>query len=176
MRSTNISGRRAVCALLLLALSTTFAAWASARTASAPATSPAPVADKQPVEVELVGEVTRGGKTLTFGADRLEVRPGEVITWRMRVTNNRATALPAPKMVGPIPEGTTFVGDSAEGEGVAVDYSLDGQSYSPRPMVQNERGEMVPADPSTYKSVRFTFNESVAPGKSKLASYRTRVR
>jgi uncharacterized repeat protein (TIGR01451 family) len=175
MRSINFSGRRAVCALLLLVFSTTFAVWTSARTATTTAPATPPSADQQPVPVELWGEVTRDGKVINFTGD-FAPRPGEVITWRVRLNNRRQTEIKNVRAVGPVPAGTYFVADSAEGEGVTVDYSLDGQNFSQRPMVKNGRGELVPADPSTYTSVRFTFSESVAPGTSKVASYRTRVR
>ncbi|MCA1683682.1 MAG: hypothetical protein LC708_00920, partial [Actinobacteria bacterium] len=105
----------------------------------------------------------------------LQVRPGEEITWDVRVVNRGREGVSNVSAEGLIPQGTRYVAGSAGGAGTSVQYSIDGgRTFSPRPTVVVE-GREVPASPDAYTNVRFTWPAAVAPGAPRAAQYRTRV-
>lgn len=62
-----------------------------------------------------------------------EVVPGEELRYTITFTNDSNTPVEAERIVitNPIPDGTAYVPGSAGGEGSVVEYSLDGQTWSP---------------------------------------------
>lgn len=165
--------RSALVALLLVVVSSIIiTSVATARPAPAPA---AAAAGGPLVSVDLWGEVMRGRDVVKIGGD-VRVQPGEEITWRVRLSNQRPNWIANVQTIGDIPPGTSFVPGSAQGDGVtAVDYSIDGgQSYSPQPMIV-KGGKQIPAPVARYTQVRLTFGDRIESGAVKLASYRTRV-
>ncbi|HEX7956448.1 MAG TPA: hypothetical protein VF508_05880, partial [Pyrinomonadaceae bacterium] len=94
------------------------------------------------VKVELAGAVERGGDRLAL--DKVEnVKPGEVLDWRITSTNEGTASAHDYKTVGHIPAGTSFVQGSAAGEsGSTVTYSIDGgKSYSTQPVVEERQAD-----------------------------------
>ena len=73
-------------------------------------------------------------------------RPGDVIEYRLRFTNPTAGILRDVVFDDPIPQGLVYLPGtaSAEGEGVVVEFSIDGgTSYSPDPQVEVEEDRKV---------------------------------
>lgn len=139
--------------------------------------SGAPAASQNsPVKVELWGEVKRGDETLEV-TPKLLVKPGEEIVWKVRVNNQRQSAIANVSAIGAIPPGTRFVPGSAMGDGItSVEYSVDGgKTYSAQPTVVNSDGKRLPAPVSSYTHVRLFFGAQIASGAVKLATYRTVV-
>jgi uncharacterized repeat protein (TIGR01451 family) len=116
-------------------------------------------------------------------AERKAARPGDVMEHRLVFTNPRATEVKDLVLENPVPEGMSFVANSAGSDraGVQVEYSIDGgRTWSARPEIEvvDEGGQRVrrPAPPEQYTNVRWTLTGSVAPGAQVEARYRTRVR
>ena len=136
-------------------------------------------APQQPAQaavlVNLDGTVERDGKDVSI--DNLQVRPGETITWNMRVANRGNQGARNVRAEGLIPKGTAYGPASAEGSGVSVEYALDGGStFSPRPVVRDAEGRERPAPTDSYTNVRFTWPSEIRPGDVKTAQYKTRLR
>ena len=124
-----------------------------------------------------------GEEEETF-TEAAEARPGQVVEYRVTATNEGETTLPAGNVVvtGPVPEGTTYIGDSATTESeVELTFSADeGQSFSAPPVmmtVENDDGEEeeVEAEPGQYSAVRWSVMRALEPGDSLEFSYRVTV-
>jgi uncharacterized repeat protein (TIGR01451 family) len=133
------------------------------------------------VKVQLAGTVERAGQRLAL--EQVEnVKPGEILEWRIVSSNEGAGAARGYKAVGRIPQGTVFVAGSAEGEaGSVVTYSIDGgQTFSTQPIVEEKQADgtvkQVPAPASMYTEVRYEWTDELAAGGKLTASYRVRVR
>jgi uncharacterized repeat protein (TIGR01451 family) len=133
------------------------------------------------VKVELTGSVERAGQHLSL--DKVEnVKPGEVLDWRILSSNDGSAEARDYKTVGHIPTGTTFVAGSAAGEsGSTVTYSIDGgQTFSTQPVVEERQPDgtvkKVAAPVSMYTEVRYEWSDALAAGGKLSASYKVRVR
>ena len=144
---------------------------------------------QEPVTVVLdafvVSTVTNddGEEEETF-TEAAEARPGQVVEYRVAATNEGETTLPAGNVVvtGPVPEGTTYLGDSATtAPEVSMTFSADeGQTFSAPPVmvtVTNDEGEEeeVEAEPEQYSAVRWSVMRALEPGESLEFSYRVTV-
>ena len=110
-------------------------------------------------------------------------RPGEVIEYRLFVSNQGERTLPAGTVMitGPIPEGTSFVDGSAtpDSENVLTEFSADGSSYASPPIIiepedgaEEERRIVAPED---YQSVRWTILVPTEPYQEQTFFYRVIV-
>ena len=161
----NLFNQRRVLALVAFLLFTSLAV-------AATTTTLAPI-----LQAHLSGSVTREGRTVKL-EDAGKVSPGEHINWNITLVNSGDAAASNVQPVGQIPQGTQFVPGSTTGDATSVQYSLDGKTFSPVPMVSViEKGVTVqrPASPDQYKAVQFTF-ALVGKGETKYAAYSTRVR
>ena len=104
-----------------------------------------------------------------------------MLDWTITSENDGNGAAVEYKAVAHIPRGTTFVVDSAKGDGAMAFYSIDGgKSYSPQPMIEekqpNGSSKRVPAPISIYTDVRYEWADPLAPGGKLSASYKVRVK
>ena len=133
------------------------------------------------IKVMLSGAVARAGESVPLDKAG-EVRPGEILDWRITSANEGDAAARQYRTVGQIPQGTSFVAGSASAEyGAVVTYSIDnGKNFSPQPTVEEKAADgtvkRVPAPASAYTQVRYEWSDPLAAGKSIAASYKVRVR
>lgn len=168
MKNSPRSARALLAALTLLAL----ASLSLAAAASRPAESL--------LKIDLDGVVARPGGNVSL-AEAGKVKPGEVITWGMKITNRGDSAtVPGTSAEGEIHPATVYVPGSAGGDNsAAVTFSLDGRNFSPRPMVkyvENGVERERPAPVEAYRAVRFTWPGQISPGEVRSATYKARVR
>lgn len=134
------------------------------------------------LESYIVSEVTGedGNRQERFTAASA-ARPGQVVEYRLFVTNNDETTLPSGTVVilGPIPETTRYVDNSAtpSSERVLTEFSADGgQSFSEAPLLQTlEDGSEEVIDPSAYTTVRWTVLQPLEPAMELSFFYRVVV-
>ena len=113
-------------------------------------------------------------------------RPGQVVEYRVLVSNQTDETLPAETVLvtGPVPETTFYLADTASpsSEAVRTEFSVDGgESYSEPPIVitvKDENGDdkEVIAEPASYNAVRWTLLEALEPGAELVFIYRVEVR
>ncbi len=112
-----------------------------------------------------------------LGAQR--VQPGETIRYTLLAVNRGDEAARRPSPVARIPAGTAYAGASAPGAPVRLEFSLDGTTFSARPMV-SVRGpsglEQRPADPAQYVALRWSGLAQLAPRAARAFEYTVRVR
>ena len=101
---------------------------------------------------------------------------GSGVVIRYTVTAKDAGSDPARKLVlaGHVPSGTALRPGSVRGSGGHAEFSLDGKSFSTRPMVavKTPAGDvMQPADPALYVMIRWLKDIPLAPQTSTAFSY-----
>jgi uncharacterized repeat protein (TIGR01451 family) len=149
------------------------------------------LAQNEPVTVKLeayiVSTITKeDGTTEEQFTEAKEARPGQVVEYRVVVTNVSDETLPASNAIitGPIPATTIYIADSAtpSSEAATLEYSADGgQTFSAPPVmikVENENGEEVEveATPDQYTAARWTILQSLEPQQEIIFKYRVTVK
>ncbi len=145
---------------------------------------------EEPVTVALaayvVTEVTLDdGRVVEAFAEAEAVFPGQVIEYRLIATNRSEAVLPAGRLtlVGPVPEQTRYVADSATTSGPdgRLEVSLDGEVFAAQPLLVTEtdaegREVEVEVDPEGYRALRWVVLRSLQPGEELVVQYRVVVR
>ena len=133
-----------------------------------------------PIQLHLTAEqktrtVTAQGKTQTTWTAltaRHAVHPGDIVRYRVQAENTGAVPISGLVVTQPVPAGTAYVAHS--GDGPAPTYSLDGRSFSARPVAASPAG-VVPAAPDAYTALRWQF-PTLAPHASATVAYLVEVR
>jgi uncharacterized repeat protein (TIGR01451 family) len=131
------------------------------------------------VKMELSGMVERD--SLVPLDNKTVVNPGEILDWTITSENSGNASALQYKTVGHIPQGTTFVADSAKADGAKALYSIDGgKSYSAQPTIEVKQADgsvkRVPAPVSMYTEIRYEWADPLAQGGKLSASYKVRVK
>jgi uncharacterized repeat protein (TIGR01451 family) len=134
------------------------------------------------LEIFVVSEVTNedGSVKESFKPSQT-ARPGQTVEYRLFAKNEDETNLPAGTVVitGPVPDGTTFVPNSAtpNSEEVLTEYSADGTNFqnSDSPLMIEKDGKKEIVDPLQYKAVRWTLLKELQPGQEVEFVYRITV-
>jgi uncharacterized repeat protein (TIGR01451 family) len=149
------------------------------------------MAQNEPVTVKLeayiVSVVTKeDGTTEEQFAEAKEARPGQVVEYRVVVTNVSDETLPASNAVitGPIPDTTIFIADSAtpSSDSARLEFSADGgQTFSVPPVmikVKNDQGKEVEvaAMPEQYTAARWIILQALEPKQETIFKYRVTVK
>src|ERR1700686_1847407 len=132
------------------------------------------------VKMQLAGGVERDSALVPLDKTTV-VSPGEILDWTITSENSGNAAALEYKTVGHIPQGTTFVGDSAKADGAKAVYSIDGgKSYSAQPTIEVKQADgsvkRVPAPVSMYTEIRYEWADPLAQGGKLSASYKVRVK
>ena len=125
------------------------------------------------------------GSTVESFVEAESVFPGQVIEYRLVATNRSGGELPAGRLtlVGPIPEPTLYVAESASPSGPEwrLEASLDGESFAEPPLLVVEtdaegREVEVEADPGDYRALRWVVLRPLQPDEEIVLRYRVVVR
>lgn len=138
--------------------------------------------EANPVSVRLeIFIVSKVGGNETF-QEATTARPGQIVEYRLFAKNEGDTTLPPGTVVvsGPVPEGTTFVANSATAtsDGVLTEFSVDGETFGDgdAPLfTTSASGARQPAAPSDYSVVRWTLLTPLEPGQDAPFVYRVTV-
>lgn len=139
------------------------------------------------LEAYLVTTVTNDdGELEEVFTEASEARPGQMVEYRVLVSNNSDETLPVGTVVvtGPVPGATFYLADTAapSNDLFKTEFSPDGgESFSELPVmmtVTNDDGneEEVMVDPADFSAVRWTLLEALAPEATRTFSYRVEVR
>jgi uncharacterized repeat protein (TIGR01451 family) len=133
------------------------------------------------VHVEISGNVRRDNKTVSL--EKAEaVKSGETLEWTISSANEGNGDAQKYRVVGQIPQGTTFVADSAKGDdSPQVTYSIDGgKDFFAHPMIKETQADgsvkEVQAPVSMYTQLRFEWAKSLPSNAKLAAAYRVRVK
>ncbi|HEY3174335.1 MAG TPA: hypothetical protein VGK94_01100 [Candidatus Polarisedimenticolia bacterium] len=122
------------------------------------------------------------------GRERVELReasatgPGDTLVYRISYTNKGTSPAHDAKVTDPIPAGTVLLPGSWEAPGADFAVSVDGgrswDSYPVRHTVKHADGStsLEEVDATAYTHVRWTSRESLAPGTTRSAVFKVKVR
>jgi uncharacterized repeat protein (TIGR01451 family) len=138
------------------------------------------------LEAYLVNVVTKedGTQEEEF-IEATEARPGQVVEYRVLVTNVSSETLPASNalITGPIPATTAYIADTATAtDGTAMlEFSADGgQTFAEKALIEktNDQGEteMVEALPEEYTAARWAILVPLEPQQTLTFKYRVTVK
>jgi len=106
-------------------------------------------------------------------------RPGQVVEYRVTAVNRGPDTLPEGivEVLGPIPNGTTFIGNTAtpSSERVLTEFSANGTDFSQEPVVIEGAQEREVAAPEDYEAIRWTLLVPMEPGQEETFVYRVTV-
>lgn len=137
-------------------------------------------APKPHVTLHLSGVLVQNGKATATPVDRASLKRGDVVLWTIVAENDGSKPALRVSPTDQVPNGMTFVAGSAKSAvPAATQYTLDGRTWSPRPMVKvtQKNGQVVsqPADPASYHAVRWVLARPLAPHQRASVSFETRV-
>jgi uncharacterized repeat protein (TIGR01451 family) len=122
-------------------------------------------------------ETLEAQKSDAHGKATVTTKPGDIVEYRLTLTNPDKQTYKNVKEVMPIPEGMELVKDSASPK--PTDASADGKTFSAYPLkrVVQVNGKSVeePAPASAYKIVRWDVG-ALAPGANVEMRLRVRVK
>lgn len=117
--------------------------------------------------------------------DYLEVEktdPGDVLKYTILYTNAGVAEARGAVIVDPLPAGTTYVGNSAEGKDTEISFSIDGKAFEAPPMLKYKvkepdgtEKELV-ATPEMYTHIKWKLKKLVPPGTSGTANFKVKVK
>lgn len=148
------------------------------------------VAQDNPVEVTLEGYLVNvitkedGTQEEEF-VEATEARPGQVVEYRVIVTNVSNETLPASNamITGPIPATTAYIADTATATSseAMLEFSADGgATFAEKPLIEkeNDQGEkeLVEALPEEYTAARWAILVPLEPQQTLTFTYRVTVK
>jgi uncharacterized repeat protein (TIGR01451 family) len=143
----------------------------------------------EPLEVKLEGYLVNvvtkddGTKEETF-IEATEARPGQVVEYRVIVTNigNETIAASNALLTGPVPTTTTYIANTATASSAEarLEFSADGgATFAEKPMIEkeNDQGEkeLVEALPEDYTATRWAILIPLEPQQTHTFTYRVTV-
>ena len=105
--------------------------------------------------------------------------PGETLTFTISYTNEGEEEARDIVLTNPVPEHMVYEGESAEGQGTIITFSVDGgvaYGAADSLTMTGEDGEKRKARPSDYTHIRWQLKEPVPPGGSGAVSFRASVK
>jgi len=113
-----------------------------------------------------------------------EVVPNQLVEYQLTYTNKGESKIDGLTVVGPVPEGTSYVSDTANADvAAALLVSIDGgKTFEAEPVVRLETkssGEVVEkiVPPEQYTHLKWTAEKAInADGGTQFYTYRVRVK
>jgi len=134
------------------------------------------------LETYIVSQVTRddGTREDRFSA-ATQARPGQIVEYRIIVSNVSEETLPPGIVVITVPvlEGTQFLPNSAtpSSDGLLTEFSADdGLTFAETNVFVGLGDQRTIADPTAYTTVRWTVLEEMEPGAELTLAYRVTIR
>ena len=122
------------------------------------------------------------GNTKIEWQEVIKTDPGDILRYSILYVNTGTAEARNASIVDPVPEGTTYIGSSAEGESSQITYSLDGKEFQTPPMltykVKQADGSETEhkATPEMYTHISWTISKSVPPGGSGTLNFNVKVK
>jgi uncharacterized repeat protein (TIGR01451 family) len=106
------------------------------------------------------------------------VQAGDRVRFVIEASNKGTSPALNLTPMDPIPAHMTYVPGSAKDGSAAVQFTIDGKTWSARPMVSLRSAKGVvrkPADPSLYKAIRWVTRKPLAANSTFTYSFEARV-
>ncbi len=123
------------------------------------------------VEQEVVD--AKGAKTKQL-VEATKVVPGVEVLWTVTAVNVCKQPSDAVTINNAVPQHMSYVANTATGPGADVAVSVDGKTFAKAgELTVQENGATRKARADEYKHIRWVFKDSLQPGASTVASFRT---
>ncbi len=141
-------------------------------------------APKVTVAVDVAREIIRtdDGADATVETEPVDVaRPGDVLVYTVRASNDGDAAAIGARIEDPIPPGTVLIPDSVSTGTASPSASLDGgRTWTSFPAMVRETDEdgterSVPASAERYTHLRWSLDGELPPGETRDLSFKVRV-
>jgi len=122
------------------------------------------------------------GKPKTEWQEVQSTQPGDVLRYMIRYENKGKGEAKDATFVDPVPQGTIYIGESAEGEGAEITFSIDGKTFRQATLltyqVRRADGTVTEhvATPEMYTHVQWKLSKPVPPGGTGSVSLKVVVR
>lgn len=133
------------------------------------------------IKAEKTVQIVKDGKKLEKSLPATKFAPGDIITYTISYANRTNEIARDVVIDDPVPKGTTYINDSAKGEGADITFSIDhGQTFRKSTLLfyyaakDKERKEPRVASPDQYTDIRWTIPSLPAKGGGK-ASFKVKV-
>ena len=133
------------------------------------------------VKVQISGTVHRADKNLA--ADKVEaVKSGETLDWKINSVNEGSASAQNYRVVGQIPNGTSYVAGSASSDdSAAVSFSIDnGKTFSAEPLIDETQADgtikKVAAPVAMFTQIQFDWAKELPAQTQFAANYKVRVK
>lgn len=145
---------------------------------------PALAAPRMEISIAQFREVVekKGGTTTTRMVPAQSVAPGDVVEYVLTYVNRGDSDATDANIDDAIPKGTTYLANTATGDGAEIAFSSDGgKTFAPAVRLTYEfklasgAVEKRVATPDQYTHVRFTLKR-VSPGTTGKVAFRVRVK
>jgi len=123
--------------------------------------------------------VDEAGSKVTHLEPVSSARPGEVLTFLIRYSNEGDEEAKDIVLTNPVPQHMVYEGQSARGEGTTISFSVDGGISYDTPdslMAAGEDGKVRRAMPSDYTHIRWQLVNPVPARGGGTVSFRARVK
>lgn len=122
------------------------------------------------------------GKMRTEWREVESFEPGDLLKYIITYRNEGTAEARNVTIVDPIPPGTVYVANAAEGKNADISFSVDGKSFQSQPVLKyrvkppgGQEQEYV-ATPEMYTHIRWTLTRAVAPGETGSVSFKVKVK
>ncbi len=113
-----------------------------------------------------------------------EVEPNQLVEYQLTYTNKGDSNINGLTVVGPVPEGTSYVSNTANADvAAALQVSIDGgKTFEPEPVIRLEKkasGEVVEkvVPPEQYTHLKWKAENAInADGGTQFYTYRVRIK
>jgi uncharacterized repeat protein (TIGR01451 family) len=131
-------------------------------------------------EVEVTTTNAKGEKEVKrVEAAAAKVIPGDVVIFTTQYVNIDTKPAEHIVITNPVPEHVVYVENSAEGQGMKIEFSVDqGKRYAaPDKLTKTDaKGVSRRASAGDYTHIRWTLGKPLAPGDKGSVSFRARVK
>lgn len=124
----------------------------------------------------------QAGKWRTEWQEVDSFQPGELLKYNITYRNEGKVEARNVVIVDPIPEGTVYVANGAEGKNAEITFSVDGKNFQVPPMLKytvklpgNQEQELY-ATPEMYRHIKWRVTKAVLPGETGVVSFKVKVK
>jgi len=123
----------------------------------------------------------QNGKSRIAWVEARTLEPGAVLRYVISYKNEGKREARNIVIVGPIPAGTAYIAQSAEGKNAEISFSLDGRTFQSPPLLRYRvKGPAVPdvelsATPNMYTHIKWKLDKPTPPGGSGTVSFKVKV-
>jgi len=134
------------------------------------------------IKAEKIAVIVKDGKKIEKNVPAKKFQPGDTIIYTISYSNNSGEPAKDAVIDDPVPQGTTYVHESASGAGADITFSIDGGKTFKKPtllMYQVDTGkggkEQRVASPDQYTNIRWTLS-SIPPKGSGKVTFKVKVK